>query len=313
MAIFIVRPQRHYEINDYYFVLIVYVLSFWLTKKILISIEKYLEKKKKKENPDSKKILYTRGGELNFDFTSLISEEILTAEEMSEIILTCIQNDTNYNVMHSGIKKAIAEILMMSFRNKSIIISGNLFRLFALEIRRKNRYQPLIVRLGKTLVASSTRNLLFLKLKMGILFGGITGTISWLGNLTISTIISLSIYMWILFEMSSQYNCDRYFKELPAHEIMVASDRNNLIISDEPTKISLFVPVPKSQKIMDTLDSDVKFVGQNYRKSRKKAKVVKFRDFQRTDPILSRIRNLDEPEVPPKNRGNSIEGVEVYE
>lgn len=48
---------------------------------------------------------------------------------------------------------------------------------------------------------------------------------------------------------------------------------------------------------METEEKIVKTV-TTYKRSRTKAKEVKFSDFRKNDPVLSRFENLDEPKIP---------------
>ena len=178
---------------------------------------------------------------------------------------------------------------------------------------RQNKYKPLIARLGTTLLASNAPSLLFFRVRMSIILGVLTGGIARFTKMTKSTIISIIICLVVMFEMSSEYGygCKKYLQELPTHEILVPSDRNNLIISDEPRKIGIFVPLTESKMIMDTINSPKinsnkkeKVVQQKFVKSRKKAKMVKLYDFRRKDPVLSKY--LDEPQVPQKRPPEGI-------
>ena len=65
---------------------------------------------------------------------------------------------------------------------------------------------------------------------------------------------------------------------------------------------------------MSVSSSGQEIVKRSYKRSRKKARTVKFSEFKKTDPVLSQFKDLPEPDVPQKScRINDIHDIIALE
>ena len=126
------------------------------------------------------------------------------------------------------------------------------------------------------------------------------GPIAYLANLG-----SYSVFIILLsfFTSTEVIDCEKYVQELPAvsnqpFEICAEKQSGNLIISDN-TNIELYIP-QESETIIIDRKTNQKAIQRIYKKAKKQAKQVKFSDFRKTDPVLSKFkdRDLEEPVVP---------------
>ncbi len=97
------------------------------------------------------------------------------------------------------------------------------------------------------------------------------------------------------------FPCHDYFKELPVNEpiqIFAKKSTGNLIIvgNDHAQQVEIYVPSKAADEVAVCKNGEIKKT-TSYVKVRKKAKQVKFSDFKRTDPVLSRFKDIEEPDI----------------
>ena len=87
-------------------------------------------------------------------------------------------------------------------------------------------------------------------------------------------------------------------------EIYTEHQNENLIISgnDDARQVEIYTPSNSENIFIESKKvTGEKIVCKSYKPTRKKTKEVLFSEFQKTDPVLSKFKNLDEPHVPKKS------------
>ena len=98
------------------------------------------------------------------------------------------------------------------------------------------------------------------------------------------------------------YKCSDYFEQLPkagAIEIYGEESIGHLVIAgnEDAQQVKIYTPSSASKEVSVTNNGELKTT-RTYCKTSKRAKQVKFSDFKQIDPILSRFKDLEEPEIP---------------
>ena len=220
--------------------------------------------------------------------------------ELGLTILSCISDNENYLVKNPKLKKLIFSLVKEKLRNESLVLTPNMIRFLALKMI--NEDQSLIVKIGNMVVSSNNRVRLFTR---------ITGTtiIAFVG--AVFSILPYAILMAIMYFNETKncgYNCDAYFQHLPKDEPLTiygkASSGNIAITNnDESRQVEIYVKQNEKQVVISK--SGERRIEQKYQKSRKKAKQIKFSDFKKRDPVLSKFNDLGEPDIPQKSCGIS--------
>ena len=91
------------------------------------------------------------------------------------------------------------------------------------------------------------------------------------------------------------------------------SESNHLFVTDENKQVAIYTPASKEVEV--TLNGNAEpVVKKTYKKIPKKAKQVKFSDFRKTDPELSKFnkQELVEPSIP-QNKCKALEAMKAME
>lgn len=142
MTLFIRTPKRLLEINDFY----VMVLSFLIFFAVGQIVKKTLAKLEQK-NAKSINMPNARGGNLKLEF----SEDT----ELAFTILSCIAENERYLVKDPRIIEVIFALVKAKIKDESLILTPNLMRFLALKLI--NPDQTLIVKIGNIVASSNNR------------------------------------------------------------------------------------------------------------------------------------------------------------
>jgi hypothetical protein len=278
-------PKRRYEISEAYIMALTFIIFFSVSKIVIY----FLEKNQHNNNNKETKIHNPRGG----------AKELKLSDdnELSSVILSCIANDESYIVKNEQIKNLIYHLAKEKLKNESLVITPNMIRFLALNLLSKD--QTLIVKIGNVVVSSNNRVRLLTR------FLG-TAVIGFVGGLIASA--PYAIFMAVVyFDQTTNcgYDCDAYFEHLPKEvpvNIYAEQSAGNLIIAENNDARQVEIYIPSGEKVIYTniCKKPVTSVTRNYKPSRKKAKEVKFSEFQKTDPVLSQFKDLVEPQIPQK-------------
>ena len=291
MTLFITTPNRRYEISDAYVMGLTFFITYWVTR---IAIES-IEKRRKHKEKEKKKITSIRGGK----FQLTLSDE----NDFGLTILSCIADNESYLVTSPRIKELIFRLAKEKIKNESLVITPNLIRFFALTLL--NKKESLIVKIGNV-VGSSENRARFLTRVIGASLTGIFAAASTL----VPYAVLVTLFIFIETE-NCGYNCDDYFQKLPTNdpvEVCVERPNGNLVLTgitgnDDARQVEVYIPSESVKEIPEINPENIKekIVKKIYRRTRKKAKEVKFSEFRKTDPILSQFENLEEPIVPQRS------------
>ena len=275
MTLFIRMPRRQYEISDLYVMALSFCLFFAVAR-----IVKSVVKKQQIQMPNPK------GGAIGL--------QVSNDKELGTLILSCIADDEIYSVKNERVLKAIFDLVQAKIKNESLVLTPNMMRFLALKILNNSNKSSLVTKVGNIVVLSDNRVRLVNRVVGSAVIGFVTG---------LMTSISYGILLMLLYfdnTANSVYRCDDYFEHLPKDQpvkVFAEKPTGQLVIAgnDDARSVEIYVPSKTSDKV--TTSSDEK-VTRTYEKSRKKAKVVKFSDFRKTDEVLSAFNDLEEPSVP---------------
>lgn len=284
MTLFIRTPRRLLVIDDFYVMLVTFLISFAVTKIVKAVIEKQMLKNKNNTNMTN-----PRGGDLKLEFSD--------DTELAETILACIADNERYLIKDPELIKVIFNLVKAKIKNEVFLLTPNMIRFLALNLKSKD--QTLIVKIGNIIASSNTRVRLLSRMG-GSLIMGVFGALS--------ASFGYSILMFLLYFNATEncyYKCSDYFEQLPAEgSISIYDEKSSghLVIggSDDTRQIEIYVPSQTIPQITATNNEELKTT-KTYFKTRKTAKEIKFSDFRKTDPVLSSFKDLIEPEIPQKN------------
>jgi len=280
MTLFVSLPGRRYEISDAYVMALTFILFFSVTRVVQEVI------KKRKKSKEEVKLPNPRGG----GTTVQLSDDT----ELALTILSCIADNESYLVKSPKIKELVFNLAKEKIKNESLVITPNVMRFLALKLI--NPDQTLIVKIGNIVLSSSNRARLLVRI-MGSAAIGIIGALF--------ATLPYAILLVILYFNGTEncgYNCDAHFEHLSQEApISIHADDSvgHLVISDnnEARQVQIYTPSGVEEEVISTTE-DHKVISRKFERSRKKAKEVKFSDFKERDPVLSKFKDLPEPDIP---------------
>lgn len=304
MTIFIKLPrmfnkQISYEISDVYTMAVTFLVTYYATKLLQdayvhIKNKRNLRKQRLKmlANPN------IQAGGLNEQlYEAIVDSTPVNDNELFNAVLECIRDNQTYNVLNERLKKIVFAKVGALIRHESIRMTPNLFRVIAKV--EYNRNPSILLKAGNLLV--STNNQSVLKARIVTTFA-----VAVFAKLT--ALVGYSILILLLvFQETSYVPCDRYFEKLPTDsktiDVIVEKDTRSLLITgnDDARQVEIYVP---EREIVESTRGTVKTYIRKYKRSPKKVREVKFSDFRKNDPVLSKFDQdrgeIDEPLVPEK-------------
>lgn len=289
MTLFIRMPRREseisYEISDLYFTSLSFCIFFAvgrIVKSVVKKQERQREKSKYIQIPNPK------GGAIEFQ----ISDD----RELSGLIISCIADNEAYLVKDEKIIKVIFSLVKAKIKDESLVLTPNMIRFLALRIL--NSDSGLIAKIGNVIVSSDNRVRLLTRV-MGAAGIGLVSAL-------LSSFAYGILIMILYFDTTHNcgYRCNDYFEHLPKAKdqsvrVFAEKSTGQLVISgnDDAHQVEIYIPSETSNKV-NIISTGEAEVTKTYKKTRKKAKVVKFSDFRAKDEVLSSFDGLEEPIVP---------------
>lgn len=284
MTLFIQTPRRVFEISDLYLMALSFLITYSVTTIALSVVRKQIEKRQNKPinipNPT--------GGTLGLK----LSDDT----DLAYTILSCISDNERYLVKDPELTKIVFGLVKTKVKNQSLSLTPNLMRFLALKLIKND--QTLMVKIGNILASSNHRARVLSRIT-------VSGMIGVVGALMAP--IPYCIFMVLVFFDASEncgYKCSNYFDQLPKEgPVRVYEETGRLFIgaNDDARQMEIYVPSKDRNEVTTSKNGKLKTT-KIYTKSRKQAKVVKFSDFKKTDPVLSSFKDLiNEPEIPQKS------------
>jgi len=296
MTLFISRKNVTYEVSEVYVMAFTFLLSYAVCRIAKAVIAKQINKKNKK-----KKLTILRnpkGGAQGL--------ELSDNSELALAILSCISDNERYLVKDPIIREIIFNLVKAKIKNESLILTLNMMRFLAL--RFINNDQTIIVKVRNLILSSRNRVRLLTRVSLSASAGIIA---------VLASSFAYGLLILLLFFDSTQhcaFKCEDYFDRLPPDEVSVRvyskEPAGQLVIAsnDDARQVDIYTPAKISDPEVLSATNEVQ-QKITHRKSRIKAKQVKFSDFRRIDPVLSAFENLEEPIVPQKVCPFSEEGL----
>ena len=283
MTLFITTTRRHYEINDAYVMGLTFIIVYSVT-----SITKQAIEKRMANRSITTKLPNPRGGSKEIRFSD--------DSELGFIILSCIADNESYIVKSPKIREIIFRLVKRNIEKDSLVITPNMIRFLALKLI--NEDQNLILKIGNIVFSASNRIRLMTRI-VG------TSIIAFVGAIFMN--LPFAILMVLVYFDQTQYcgyNCDAHFQHVSENDainIYAEKPAGHLAISgnDEARQVAIYNPTKTVVK-PSGVSGERRIVEKEYQRSRKKAKEIKFSDFKKTDPVLSKFQDLPEPEVQQK-------------
>ena len=230
-----------------------------------------------------------RGGNIGLGFSD--------NTELAHTILTCIADNERYLVKDPKIIKMVFDLVKAKIKNESLILTPNMLRFLALKLI--NNDQTLIVKIGNIIMSSNNRARLFARVSRSAIIGFVGGLFS---------IFPYAVLIMVVYFNTTEncgYKCSNYFEQLSKEgpvKIYGKKSTGHLVIteSDDARQIEIYIPSKATDEVTISSNGQLKTT-KTYTKVRKKAKQVDFSDFKNTDPVLSKFKDLEEPEIPQKN------------
>lgn len=281
MTLFVKTPKRILEINDAYIMALSFLIFFAVGKIVKAVIEK-----QKQNNAKSINISNPRGGNLGLEFSD--------DTELARTILACIADNQRYLVKDPELTKIVFALVKAKIKKESLVLTPNMMRFLALKLI--NEDQTLIVKIGNFLFSSDNRARLFSRV-IGSSIIGFVGVL-------VTTLPYCILMLLLYFDATENcgYKCSDYFEQLPKDgpaKIYGEESTGHVYIgeNDDARQLEIYTPSKAADEVTVSSNGELKTT-KTYSKVRKKAKVVKFTDFKKTDPVLSSFPNPEEPEIP---------------
>lgn len=318
MSIIIVRKNdRIFLINELYFMGLAFLIGIIITRVV-----KYVLSKRSMKDHKDTKITNPRGGGVG------IKVDWSEDAELASAISVCIKDNELYLVRNKRIIELIFKLSKRKLSDQSLVLSPNLLGFMAQTMISKR--DPIHVKVGEVIFSSASRSRMILRTTTSLVVGILSSAFS-----SVSFGMVVLIFLYANTE-NCWHNCDNYFEQLSRAEdgeIRIFSERNRengqLVIAgnDDQHKVAIYIPSEKQtytdfSKVTNTeskskgiskSSSKNKTVTRKYNRSRKKAHMVRFTDFQKHDPVLATFEGEDEPYVPEqkclKNPELSVESV----
>lgn len=298
MTLFVSMPGRRYEISDAYVMVLTFIIFFSVTKIVKEVI-------KKRGNPKELQIQNPRGGGIELQ----LSDD----NELAFTILSCIADNEQYLVKSPKIKEWVFHLVKEKIKNESLVLTPNMMRFLALKLL--NPDQSFIGKIGNIVISSNNRVRLLTRLSGAAIIGFVGALFS---------VLPYAILMMLIFFEGTQncgYPCDDYFQHLPQEapvRIYAEQSTGHLVIAgnDDARQVEIYIPSKSADEVIIS-NTGEEIVKKSYHISRQKAKEVKFSDFKKKDPVLSRFKDLEEPDVPQNpcliNDAHDILGLRIDE
>lgn len=282
MTLFLQTPTRKICINEAYVVAVTFIIFYWVGKIIKRVIEKKLK-------TDLSIIPDTRGGGFSVEFND--------EHELGMIILSCIKDNEKYMVNNNRLKQVIFSLVKEKIQNESLVLTPNMMRFIALRLIDNDT--PMVTKIGNVIVSSESRSRLIARLAGTMVFSLFGSIFSALPYVVLMTLI----YFNITSDCMYHYQCQNYFDQLPKDEVVTIygkTSNGHIAITgqDEARQVEIYTET-KAESVIKSDSCEIKTT-KNYARSRKKAKVMTFEKFKKTDPVLSAFKDQMEPQVPEK-------------
>jgi hypothetical protein len=280
MPIIVIIKNRSYIISDIFVMTMSYLIGVSICATCLKIRRKQIDKMGK-----DKKVNSLRGGGSKLELSS--------DDELSMLILHCIEDNENYLVLNPKIKQFIFKIVRKEIKNELVAITSNMIQFLALRTLAEE----------KSMVAQ-IRNIVFLCQNKAQLIARVIGAIL-IGIFSIMFSLTSYVLIWLILLHSETQNlgvnCDSHFEKLESTEpvaIYVDSSRGNLSITvnDSARQVTIYVPSKSDEIIIDEVTGE-RVVQKYYQRSSTKAKQVLFSDFCKTDRVLKLFHELEELET----------------
>ncbi len=289
MTLFIETPKRIYEISDIYVMALTFILFFAVTKITKAVVEKQIQKRKnRRENRKNVNMFNPRGGAVGI--------ELSDDTELAHTILACIADNERYLVKDPQIIKIVFALVKPKIKEESLVLTPNMMRFLALKLI--NNDQTLIVKIGNILASSNNR------VRLATRFAG-SAMIGVAGAL-VATLPYVILLLLIFLNTTENcgYQCSDYFEHLQKEgptTVYGEKSTGHLVIAgnDDARQVEIYVPSKDADIGKVSSNGEVKTT-RTYTRARKRARIVRFSDFRKTDPVLSSFKDLKEPEVPQK-------------
>ena len=302
MTLFVKLPRIFnkkisYEISDIYVMAVTFIITYYATKLLQ---DAYVRIKNKRDlrKQRSKMLINSNiiAGGLNEELYEVIVDATpVNDNELFNAVLECIRDKEIYRVLNERLKRIIFTKVGAIIREESIRMTPNLLRLIA-----KVEYEPnpsTLVTMGNLIVSTSNKSVLKARLVTtfaAAVFAQMTALVGY----TLLVLI-------IVFQQTNYVPCEQYFEKLPQTDsktidLVVEKDNGSLVIAgnDDARQVEIYVPEPG---VVKSTTDKVKTYTRTYKRSKKKAREVKFADFRKNDPVLSQFdedhSEIDEPLV----------------
>ena len=307
MTLFIRTPKRTWEIDELYVMILsclIGMLVASVTKKVILKLyDKYGSKTKRKKikNRTKKTSFYNPiGGDTLLQTTS--------NSELAYLILTCIADEDSYIVKNKEIAKMIFALVKAKIKNESLIISPNFLRYLAKTIVYQESQQSLLMQFKSVMVQTST--LTRLKIRgCGSLLIGIAGYA--MPAMTFAQTLLFIVTFWDNTQ-SAGYNCKDHFQQVekqvdsPTRYYRIRSDESatgQLLVNgndNQGKEVEVYQEQPDKTTFCGRLQPKAGELTVREQKSYKrvdhKTREVKFSEFRKNDPVLSKFPSIeDEP------------------
>lgn len=303
MTLFIKLPpifnrKISYEISDIYIMAITFIITYYATKLLQ---DAYVRIKNKRDlRKQRTKMLINSNvlaGGLNEElYEAIVDATPVNDNELFSAVLECIRDKEAYRVLSERLKRIIFTKVGAIIREESIRMTPNLLRLIAKVEYERN--PSTLVTMGNLIVSTSNKSVLKARLVTtfaAAVFAQMTALVGY-------TLLVLIIF----FQQTSYVPCEQYFEKLPQTDaktidLVVEKDTGSLVIAgnDDARQVEIYVPEPD---VVESTTDKVKTYTRTYKRSKKKVREVKFSDFRKNDPVLSKFdedhSEIDEPLVP---------------
>jgi hypothetical protein len=188
-------------------------------------------------------------------------------------------------VIDPDIAGLMRRMIQRGFMQHSYIISNRFARFLA--IRLANHKGGLLL---------TTQNLLFFtenyaRFGARVLFSAGAGIIVALTNTLLTSFPYVVLMMVAAFDATANcgVRCENHFRELTPNqepiEILVEREENNLVIASNNDEVEIFTPEPEQTNILKR-ESNSPRRERSYKSTGRRAKLVKFSEWRKTDPEL---------------------------
>ena len=306
MVFYVKTPKRELVIDEIYLMFLAFFIAYFvteITKKVIKRIK--LKRNNKKE---SITIYNPQGGDLD-DMVEKFSRfkfQMTDERELAYTILTCIADDHRYILKDEYLTKVIFSLVQTIVKDQSIILSPNMLRFLALQLLRNND-NNLQIKVGNIFFESMNRGRILIRVAGSLLIGTVASA------LTALPYAILTMIVYFQATKNSGFRCSEYFEQLPNQgPVLMEEKRTGPTIFIGDSKPEIYVPkyTRKTKKVRVITKSELES-NQRYKRVRCQPKEVKFIDFQKSDPVLSRFRdqNLEEPYI----NQNTPPGKEIHD